>query len=81
MTLTNTGNEPATVTTSTALGTPFGNRPNVVSGLPVNAGYSVRIPVSFTPTRKGSFSSTYHLTWTDVTGQHTISVHITGHAV
>ena len=81
LTVTNTGNEPATVTTATTLNAPFADRPNVTPGLPVNAGYDVKIPVTFTPTKKGNFTSTYRLTWTDVTGAHIISVQITGHAV
>jgi hypothetical protein len=80
VTLTNTGNEPATVTTATTLNSPFADRPNVTAGLPVNAGYDVRIPVTFTPAKKGEFSSSYRLTWTDVTGVHIIVVHITGQA-
>ena len=80
VTLTNTGNEPAVVTAATTLNAPFADRPNVSAGLPINAGYDVKIPITFTPARKGSFTSTYRLTWTDVTGTHTISVHITGQA-
>jgi hypothetical protein len=80
VTLTNTGNEPATVTTATTLNAPFADRPNVPVGLPVNAGYDVRIPITFTPAKKGSFTSTYRLTWTDVTGAHIVLVHITGRA-
>ncbi len=80
VTLTNTGNEPATVTTATTLNAPFADRPNVSAGLPVNAGYDVQIPVTFTPTKKGNFTSTYRLTWTDVTGSHIILVHISGRA-
>ena len=80
VTLTNTGNEPATVTTATTLNSPFTDQPNVTAGLPVNAGYDVRIPVTFTPEKKGSFTATYRLTWTDVTGAHIIAVHISGHA-
>ena len=80
VTLTNAGNEPATVTAATTLKAPFADRPNVFAGLPVNAGYDVRIPITFTPTMKGAFTSTYRLTWTDVTGAHIISVHITGQA-
>ena len=81
LTVTNTGNEPATVTRATTLNAPFADRPNVIPGLPVNAGYDVKIPVTFTPTKKGNFTSTYRFTWTDVTGAHIISVQITGHAV
>ena len=80
VTLTNTGNEPATVTAATTLNSPFADHPNVPRGLPVNAGYDVKIPISFTPAKKGTFTSTYHLTWTDATGAHLISVRITGRA-
>ena len=81
LTVTNTGNEPATVTKATTLNAPFADHPNVTAGLPVNAGYDVKVPVTFTPAKKGNFTSTYRLTWTDVTGAHIISVHISGHAV
>ena len=80
VTLTNTGNEPATVTAATTLNSPFADPRNVPPGLPVNAGYDVKIPITFTPAKKGTFTSTYHLTWTDATGAHLISVHITGRA-
>ena len=36
------------------------------------------IPVSFVPARKGASSAVYHLTWTDVTGSHTVSVTVSG---
>jgi hypothetical protein len=80
VTLTNTGNEPATVTAAVTLNAPFADRPNVSAGLTVNAGYDVRIPVTFTPDKEGSFTSTYRLTWTDVTGTHIVLVRITGRA-
>ena len=81
VTLTNTGNEPAIVKTGTVLHAPFADHPDVTAGLPINAGYDVKIPVTFTPRKKGHFTSTYRLTWTDVTGTHAVSIHITGQAV
>jgi hypothetical protein len=36
------------------------------------------IPVTFTPTRKGPFTTRYRLTWTDPTGSHTLTVILTG---
>ena len=80
VTLANTGNEPATVDQASTLHAPFANRPNVPPGLPINAGYDVVVPVSFTPHRAGRFTARYSFTWTDVTGRHTITVHISGTA-
>ena len=40
----------------------------------------MKIPFTFTPATQGTFTSAYHLTWTDATGAHLISVHITGRA-
>lgn len=76
--LTNTGNEPATVSSGTSLHAPFANPIDVTPQLVINAGYDVQIPVSFTPSKPGSFSSSYTLTWTDVTGSHTVTVNISG---
>jgi hypothetical protein len=76
--ITNNGNEPATVASATTLNAPFLNKLNVTPQMPINAGYDVKIPVTFVPAKKGNFSATYHLTWTDVTGTHTVSVAISG---
>ncbi|MGE5136810.1 MAG: choice-of-anchor D domain-containing protein [Gemmatimonadota bacterium] len=76
--ITNTGNEPALVASATTLNAPFLNKLNVTPMMPINAGYDVKIPVSFVPTKTGAFSAVYHLTWTDVTGSHTVSVNISG---
>jgi HYDIN/CFA65/VesB-like, Ig-like domain/PQQ-like domain len=80
ITLANTGNEPATVDRAATLNAPFTDRPNVTPGLPINAGYHVVVPVTFTPRRAGRFTASYTFTWTDVTGTHTITVHISGTA-
>jgi len=80
VTLANTGNEPAVVDRATVLHAPFANRPSVPPGLPINAGYDVVVPVTFTPHRAGRFTASYTFTWTDVTGRHTITVHIRGTA-
>jgi len=76
--ISNTGNEPALVASATTLNAPFLNKLNVTPQMPINAGYDVKIPVSFVPARKGAFSAVYHLTWTDVTGSHTVSVTVSG---
>jgi hypothetical protein len=66
------------VASATTLNSPFLNKLNVTPEMPINAGYDVKIPVTFVPAKKGNFSATYHLTWTDVTGTHTVSVAISG---
>jgi hypothetical protein len=80
ITLANTGNEPATVDRVSTLHAPFAARPSVPPGLPINAGYDVLVPVRFTPHRPGRFTARYTFTWTDVTGTHTITVHVSGTA-
>ncbi len=76
----NTGNLPAVVTVTSPPSIPFGNPDPIASGLPVNPGYDVEIPVTFTPTSVGAVSDSYQLTWTDVAapGVHTLTVPITG---
>ncbi|MGE5133967.1 MAG: choice-of-anchor D domain-containing protein, partial [Gemmatimonadota bacterium] len=81
ITLTNTGNEPATVVSTSPLAGPFTRTVHMPAQLPVNAGYDVRAPISFTPRHKGTFTTTYTFTWSDITGTHTLSVKITGKGV
>ena len=81
ITLTNTGNEPATVVTTSPLVGPFTRTIQMTPQLPVNAGYDVRAPISFTPRHKGTFTTYYTFTWSDITGTHTLSVKITGKGV
>ena len=76
--ITNTGNLPATVTRIPALGAPFHAQYQVPEGLPVNRGYDLVITVTFTPARKGTFTSVYQFTWTDRFGSHTLDVPLTG---
>jgi len=78
LTVTNTGNEPATMTGSSTLTAPYHAVTKVTPQLPVNAGDNLKIPVTFTPTRKGNFTATYQVTWTDVVGKHAVTVHIKG---
>jgi hypothetical protein len=78
ITLTNTGNEPATVVATSVLTGPFRRIIHMAPQLPVNSAYQVRAPIAFTPRRKGTFSTTYTFTWTDVTGTHSIAVRLTG---
>lgn len=81
ITVTNTGNLPATITGTAVPPLPFGTPTAVASGLPVNPGYSLSIPVTFTPTSVGTVSARYRLTWTDAAGTHTLTVPVTGTAV
>lgn len=79
--LTNTGNEPATVVSTSALIGPFRRIIRMAPQLPVNAGYDVRAPVAFTPRHPGTFSTTYTFTWSDITGTHSLTVTLKGRGV
>ena len=63
--LTNTGNLPITITGSTAPGVPFGLPAPVSSGITLDPGYDLQVPVTFTPQSAGPVSSTYSLTASD----------------
>ena len=73
----NDGNQSATVTT-TSLAGPFHTPYQVARGLPVNSGYDLTIPVTFTPGSAGHSVGTYTFSWTDRLGAHTLTVGITG---
>lgn len=79
--LTNTGNLPATISATTPPAVPFGNPNPIAKGLPLNPGYDLKIPVTFTPASIGPVSGSYKVTWTDVTGTHSMTVPVTGTAV
>ncbi|HXP22243.1 MAG TPA: choice-of-anchor D domain-containing protein [Streptosporangiaceae bacterium] len=74
----NSGNLPATITVTAPPSIPFGAPDPIATGLPVNPGSAVSIPVTFTPTSIGPVAASYNLTWTDVAGTHQLSVPITG---
>jgi hypothetical protein len=74
----NTGNQPAIVSKVAPLHSPFGTPYNVARGLQVNAGEDLKIPVTFTPARNGTFIGVYRLTWSDRFGPHTLDVSLTG---
>ena len=78
ITVTNTGNEPATMNGSSPLNAPFHAVYKVTPQLPVNAGYDLKLPVTFTPTKKGSFTASYTISWTDVLGSHTLTIPVSG---
>ncbi|HSR86138.1 MAG TPA: choice-of-anchor D domain-containing protein [Streptosporangiaceae bacterium] len=74
----NTGNTQSTVNGVANLKAPFAAplKPDV--GLPFNSDSDLLLPVTFTPTVKGNFSTQYKLQWRDVNGSHTVIVTITG---
>ncbi len=72
--VTNTGNEPATMVGASRLRAPFRARYVVTPQLPLNPGYDLTLPVTFTPVKKGSFTASYTITWTDVLGTHTLTI-------
>ena len=72
------GSARATVTSVAPLHAPFRAPYTVARGLPINPGEDLRIPVTFTPARNGTFIGVYRLTWTDRFGPHTLDVSLTG---
>ena len=79
--VTNTGNVPATVSVPAVPKAPFHSRFHVFAGLPFNPGYSLTIPVTFTPARAGTFSAPYVFHWQDRLGSHSLTVTLTGTGV
>ena len=62
------------------MNTPFAAPLRPAAGLPVNQDGDLLLPVTFTPTKKGTFSSKYRLKWHDVNGTHYVTVTLTGTA-
>jgi Abnormal spindle-like microcephaly-assoc'd, ASPM-SPD-2-Hydin/HYDIN/CFA65/VesB-like, Ig-like domain/PQQ-like domain len=79
--ITNAGNLPASVQSASVLGAPFGTPAPVTAGLPLNPGYDLKIPLTFTPSSTGVVTSNYRFTWTDTLGTHTLSVPVTATGV
>jgi outer membrane protein assembly factor BamB len=76
----NAGNETATVT-GTRLTGPFRAPYRVEDGLPVNGGYDLKIPVTFTPAGAGRVTGSFRLSWKDEAGTHALAVPITATGV
>lgn len=76
--LTNAGNLPATITTTSTPPEPFGHPMPVPANLPFNPGYVLNVPVTFSPPGTGAVSGTYSFTFTDATGTHEVDVPVTG---
>lgn len=81
ITVSNAGNEPATMDQSSALSAPFHAVYRVTRGLPVNAGYDLNLPIIFIPAKRGTFTTDCKITWTDVTGTHTLTIPVSGTGV
>lgn len=79
--VTNTGNLTATITATAPPAIPFGTPDQIAGGLPVNPGYDLKIPITFTPTSIGPVSGDYQLTWKDVKGTHLLSVPVSGQGI
>jgi hypothetical protein len=78
VTITNAGNVPATVSGTATSTAPFASTAKVAKNLPVNPSYDLKIPVTFTPGATGTFTGSYKLTWKDLFGTHTLTVHLKG---
>jgi hypothetical protein len=76
--ITNVGNIPSDVTVPNPPSAPFHSLYQVAKGLPFNPGYDLLIPVTFTPTKTGTFTAPYTLVWTDRLGKHSLTVKLTG---
>ncbi len=74
----NGGNLPAIITGTTAPPVPFGAPDQVAAGLPVNPGYDLEIPLTFSPSSTGPVAASYRITWTDALGSHALTVPVTG---
>jgi hypothetical protein len=77
----NTGNTATTLNGVGSLRAPFTAPLKPDAGLPFNPDADLQLPVTFSPTRTGTFSAHYQLRWRDVTGRHTLTVTITGTGV
>jgi HYDIN/CFA65/VesB family protein len=78
--ITNSGNTESAVQGVAPVTGPFKATLAPPAQMPFNPGADLMVPVTFTPTRKGTFSTKYVLHWTDVNGGHAITVTLTGQA-
>ncbi|HSR84945.1 MAG TPA: choice-of-anchor D domain-containing protein, partial [Streptosporangiaceae bacterium] len=77
----NTGNTQSLLNGVGILGAPFAAPLKPAVGLPFNPESDLSLPVTFTPTKKGTFTTHYTLRWRDVNGRHRLTVTITGTGV
>jgi outer membrane protein assembly factor BamB len=78
--VTNTGNTPTTLTGVGSVSGPFAAPLKPAVGLPFNPDGDLLLPVTFTPSMKGKFTSRYTLHWRDLKGSHTVVVTLSGTA-
>jgi hypothetical protein len=76
--VTNAGNTESLVQRTSAVAAPFGAPLKPPARMSFNPDDDMLLPVTFTPTKKGTFTTQYKITWTDVTGKHTLTVILTG---
>ncbi len=76
----NRGNQASTVSRSELTG-PFRLAAKVARGLPVNPGYDLSIPVTFTPATTGYTNGAYTFSWTDRYGRHSLIIPVDGTGV
>jgi len=69
------------VTGVASLRVPFAAPLKATAGLPVSPGSDLLLPVTFAPTKKGTFTTRYVLHWSDVNGRQTLILTIIGTAV
>jgi Abnormal spindle-like microcephaly-assoc'd, ASPM-SPD-2-Hydin len=79
--ITNNGNIPSRVMVPSPPTAPFHSVFHLPRGLPLNPEYDLLIPVTFTPTTKGTFTGHYRLVWKDRLGTHSLTVLLTGTGV
>jgi hypothetical protein len=77
----NAGNQPSVMGRTGLPGGPFGAPLRAPTGLPLNQGYNLELPVTFHPAKAGAFHGVYKLTWTDRLGTHSLNVPVTGTGV
>jgi len=81
VTVTNTGNQPATVTRAALPAAPFQLEREVPRGLPLAGGDSVKLFVSFTPAKPGTVTRVCRFAWSDRLGKHVLDIPVTGTGV
>jgi hypothetical protein len=79
--VTNTGNTESVVQATSVVAAPFGAPLKPAASMPFNPDSDMLLPVTFTPTKQGIFTTQYKVIWRDVNGAHTLTITLTGTAV